>query len=185
MQAAKEIVGLEPQMIKVPSPRNDWYDMIDYLCAEFGGELHVSLGMLTHAEIDILVRRLMGNGRLADTVLYSCTSGYPVTFEDAAIEEIDWLKRRYGTLTKGIGCSLHTLGIALDVAVAAKGVTHIERHFTLNRAWKGTDHSASLEPDGIRRVMRDTAAVVEALHMKPEELAECEREMAEKLRVSI
>ena len=49
----------------------------------------------------------------------------------------------------------HHLGIGIDVAAYTLGANIIERHFTLNRTWKGTDHAASLEPDGLRKLIRE------------------------------
>ena len=51
-----------------------------------------------------------------------------------------------------VGFSGHHRGIAIDIAAFTLGANYIERHFTLDRTWKGTDHSASLEPDGIRKL---------------------------------
>ncbi|MEZ5083099.1 MAG: N-acetylneuraminate synthase family protein [Bacteroidales bacterium] len=62
-----------------------------------------------------------------------------------------------------MGFSGHHLGIAVDTAAFTLGAEWIERHYTLDRTWKGTaDHAASLEPDGLRRVVRDIRAVAKA-----------------------
>jgi N-acetylneuraminate synthase len=93
---------------------------------------------------------------------------------------------------KGIGFSGHHLGIAADIGALAIGrlceargmgrFTHIERHFTLDRSWKGTDHAASLEPDGMRRLCRDLASVDRALATKPEEILPVEQVQRDKLK---
>ncbi|MFO7312347.1 MAG: N-acetylneuraminate synthase family protein, partial [Bacillota bacterium] len=62
------------------------------------------------------------------------------------------------------------------------GATVIERHFTLDRTWKGTDHAASLEPDGLRRLVRDVRNVAKALVPKREELLPVELEQRRKLK---
>ena len=72
-------------------------------------------------------------------------------------------KRKISDRVKAIGFSGHHLGIAVDVAAYTLGAEWIERHFTLDRTWKGTDHSASLEPTGLRKLSRDLKAAHKAL----------------------
>ena len=62
------------------------------------------------------------------------------------------------------------------------GAEWIERHLTLDRTWKGTDHSASLEPDGMRKLARDLRNVSRALRNKSEEVLEVERIQRDKLK---
>lgn len=120
--------------------------------------------------------------RLRRTVLYSCMSGYPVAFEDIWLFEITRLRETFGSRVKEIGFSGHHLGIAADVAAMTLGATWIERHFTLDRTWKGTDHAASLEPDGMRRLVRDIHNVHKALSAKATELLPCEDVQRAKLK---
>jgi N-acetylneuraminate synthase len=68
------------------------------------------------------------------------------------------------------------------VSAYTLGAEWIERHFTLDRTWKGTDHAASLEPDGLRRLKRDLMAVHEALRFKDVDLLDVEKVQAKKLR---
>ncbi|WP_280938811.1 N-acetylneuraminate synthase family protein [Methylobrevis pamukkalensis] len=58
----------------------------------------------------------------------------------------------------------------------------MERHFTLNRTWKGTDHAASLEPDGLRRMTRDARNVSLALRFKAQEIMPVEVAQRAKLK---
>lgn len=83
---------------------------------------------------------------------------------------------------KQIGFSGHHLGIAIDVSAYTLGAEIIERHFTLDRTWKGTDHAASLEPDGMRRLVRDLNAVHKALTYKKEEVLPIEQVQRRKLK---
>ena len=159
--AAEEIAALNPEWIKVPSAHNLDWPLISWL-AEWGGPLHISLGMTTRAEADELVEFLTGKGAAERTTLYHCTSDYPVRTEDVRLDELDVLRARYGRTVAGFGFSGHHDGIVIDMVAAAKGVTHIERHYTLNRTWRGTDHAASLEPDGIRKLIRGVEEVSRA-----------------------
>ncbi|MCM8711378.1 N-acetylneuraminate synthase family protein [Clostridium sp. SYSU_GA19001] len=182
LTSAKEITSLKPELIKIPSACNNHYEMLDWLCINYEGEIHISLGMTTHEEEDKLIRLFEEKGRNKDLVLYSCTSGYPVPFEDLCLLEIKRLKESYGHRVKEIGFSGHHLGIAVDIAAYTLGATTIERHYTLDRTWKGTDHAASLEPDGVRRLKRDLEATYKALAYKKEELLDIEKIQREKLK---
>ena len=122
------------------------------------------------------------NNRAKDVVLYNCTSGYPVPFEDVALLEINYLKEKYENRVKEIGFSGHHLGIAVDIAAYTLGATTIERHYTLDRTWKGTDHAASLEPDGLRRLVRDLRAVEKALQYKKQDILPIEQVQRDKLK---
>ena len=68
------------------------------------------------------------------------------------------------------------------MAAQTLGAAWIERHFTLDRTWKGTDHAASLEPDGLRKLVRDTRAVAKALSYRTSELLEVELPQRQKLK---
>ena len=62
------------------------------------------------------------------------------------------------------------------------GAPVIERHFTLDRTWRGTDHAASLEPVGLRKLNRDLSAVFNALNFKQDEILSIEIEQRNKLK---
>jgi len=180
--SAKEIASVGPDFIKIPSATNQHYELIGYLCDEFSGEIHASLGMTTREEEEKLVSFVEGKGRGKSLVLYSCTSGYPVPFEDLCLREITRLIETYGDRVKDIGFSGHHLGIAADVAAQTLGATWIERHYTLDRTWKGTDHAASLEPDGVRKLVRNSRAVAKALAFRDSELLDIELPQRQKLK---
>jgi N-acetylneuraminate synthase len=182
MTSAKEIVSLTPKLIKIPSACNTHFDLAAYLCESYAGEIHVSLGMTTAEEIDRIVAFYQERDRLKDVVLYHCTSGYPIAFDEANLLEITRIKERWGDAVKGIGFSGHHRGIAIDVAAYTLGATYIERHFTLDRTQKGTDHAASLEPDGLRRIGRDLAATHAALRYKDADILEVEVAQRKKLK---
>ena len=182
MTSAREMVSLNPVLIKIPSACNLNFGLIGYLADEYWGDIHVALGMTNHDEEERIVKFLEDKGRAQSVVLYACTSGYPVPFEDVALLEIRRLSETYGDTVKAIGFSGHHLGIALDSVAYSLGATYIERHFTLDRTWKGTDHAASLEPDGLRRVVRDIDAVRKALTYKKKEILEIELPQRKKLK---
>lgn len=180
--SAKEIVTLQPRMIKVPSACNLNKPLLDYLCEHFDGEIHLSFGMTSKVEEERIVSFFEEQGRAKDLVIYSCTSGYPVPFENICLLEISRLKERYGNRVRAIGFSGHHLGIAVDSAAVALGAEWIERHFTLDRTWKGTDHAASLEPDGVRKLARDCRAVAKAMTYKSKDILDIEEIQRNKLK---
>ena len=180
--SAKEIVSLEPELIKVPSACNNHFDMLKVLRDEYAGEVHISFGMTTHEEEDAIITFFENTKQENRLVLYSCTSGYPVPFEDVCMLEISRIKNKYQDRVKEIGFSGHHLGIAIDIAAYTLGASWIERHFTLDRTWKGTDHAASLEPTGLRKLSRDLKATHKALTYKEKEILDIEKDQRDKLK---
>ncbi|MET0313805.1 MAG: N-acetylneuraminate synthase family protein [Hansschlegelia sp.] len=182
LTSAKEIAGLNPVLIKIPSATNLNFELQGWLCENYSGEVHVSTGMTTRDEIDAIVGFYDERGRAKNVVLYACTSGYPVAFEDLCLREVSRLKEAYGGRVKQIGFSGHHLGISADIAALTLGASWVERHFTLDRTWKGTDHAASLEPDGLRRLGRDLRNVETALTYKRKDVLDVEEEQRKKLK---
>ena len=182
LTSAKEIVSLNPQLIKVPSACNLNRIMLEFLCDNYSGEMHLSFGMTTKEEEEKIVSFFESKGRAKDLVIYSCTSGYPVPFEDNCLLETLRLREIFGDRVKAIGFSGHHLGIAVDSAAVALGAEWVERHYTLDRTWKGTDHAASLEPDGVRKLVRDCRAVAKALTYKSEDILDIESVQRNKLK---
>ncbi len=182
LTSAKEITSLQPKLIKIPSAINLNKPVLEYLCDNFGGEIHLSFGMTTKDEEEQIVQFFEDKKRAKDLVIYSCTSGYPVPFEDICLLEITRLREAFEKRVKAIGFSGHHLGIAVDSAAVALGAEYIERHYTLDRTWKGTDHAASLEPDGVRKLARDCRAVYKALTYKKEDVLDIEKVQRNKLK---
>jgi len=85
--------------------------------------------------------------------ILQCTAGYPAEFDELNLQVITTYRERFPNTT--IGLSSHDNGIAMAVAAYMLGARVIEKHFTLNHTWKGTDHAFSLEPIGFRKMVRD------------------------------
>ncbi|MDY6820927.1 MAG: N-acetylneuraminate synthase family protein [Deferribacterota bacterium] len=183
MTSLKELIEVvDPTVLKIPSAMSTNWEMHKYVCENFGGEVHISTGMTKKSEIEEIVRFYEDYNKNENIVLYHCTSGYPIDFCEVCLLEIARLKKYYGDRVKSIGFSGHHKGIAIDIAAYTLGATWIERHFTLDRTWKGTDHAASLEPDGLRRLRRDLYAAHKALKFKENDLLAVEEKQAKKLR---
>lgn len=183
--AAKEIISINPKLIKVPSASNLNFKMLELLRDTYNGEIHLSFGMTTQQEERKIINFFKEKNRLKDLVIYSCTSGYPVPFEDICLKEITRLQEMYSqgdNSVKAIGFSGHHLGIAVDIAALALGATYFERHFTLDRTWKGTDHAASLEYEGLLKLARNLRISHLALRHKPKEILDIEEIQRKKLK---
>lgn len=113
-----------------------------------GKPVILSTGMSTYAEIDHAVEVL---GK-QDLVLMHATSTYPATYPELNLRAIPTMAARYGV---PVGYSGHETGIPTSVCAAALGACCVERHITMDRAMWGSDHAASLEPNGISRLVRD------------------------------
>ena len=182
LTSAKEITPLNPPYIKIPSASNLDFEMLGYLCDNYGGRIDLSLGMTTLQEEEQIVRFFENRSREKDLGLYHCISGYPVPVEDLCLLDIVRIRDCYAHRVRGIGFSGHHNGISADIAALTLGARYFERHFTLNRTWKGTDHAASLEPDGLRRLARDLHNVSKSLSHRSQEVLPIEKEQRNKLK---
>jgi len=181
LTSAKEIISLNPKMIKIPSALNRNIKLIEYLYHNYNGQIHISLGMTTKQErIDLL--NYLTNNQLKRTVIYHCVSGYPVPFQKQYILEINNLiKIKNKNKPFEIGYSGHGYGIATDIAAYTLGATWVERHFIDDRTFRHTDASASLEPEGLRKLCRDLAAIQQTMQYKPNDIDNIELEQRQKL----
>ena len=93
--------------------------------------------------------------------LLQCTAGYPAEFDELNLRVITTFRERFPDIT--VGLSSHDNGIAMAVAAYMLGARVVEKHFTLNHTWKGTDHAFSLEPIGFRKLTRDLARLKVAI----------------------
>ncbi len=85
--------------------------------------------------------------------ILQCTAGYPAEWSELDLGVISTYRREFPEAV--VGFSSHDNGIAMAVAAFVLGSRIVEKHFTLNRALKGTDHVFSLEPQGMRKMVRD------------------------------
>jgi N-acetylneuraminate synthase/sialic acid synthase len=105
--------------------------------------------------------------------LLQCTAGYPAAFEELDLRVVQQYRERFPKAV--IGYSGHDNGIAMPVAAFVLGARIVEKHFTLNRAMKGTDHAFSLEPVGLRKMVRDLERTQKALGDGVKKIYETER----------
>lgn len=102
-----------------------------------------------------------------DIAILHCVSEYPCQYNRLGLDNIEILKKEFPQ--RMIGSSDHFNGILSGPVAYLKGARVFEKHVTLNRAWKGTDHSFALEPEGFRRFVRDIRRVRHMLPQKPKD----------------
>lgn len=182
INSAKQIIQLNPKIIKIASACNMNFELLLYICENFSGEIHMSVGMTKKIDIDKIVDFFVTNKRNKDLVLYACTSAYPLKDEDTCLLEISYLKEHYSGVIKAIGYSGHHTGIVLDIAAYTLGAEFIERHFTIYKELKGTDQKASILPSELRQLRQNLAQVKKGLNYKIKDILDVELSNEEKLK---
>ncbi len=127
--------------------------------AKIGRPMIISTGAATMEDVQRAYDAITPiNPQLA---ILQCTATYPTDPEDLNLAVIRTLRHHFpGTV---VGLSDHYNGIAMSVAAYVLGARVIEKHFTLNHTWKGTDHALSLEPIGMAKMVRDLQRTRSAL----------------------
>ncbi|MCC6178141.1 MAG: N-acetylneuraminate synthase family protein [Chloroflexi bacterium] len=119
--------------------------------ARLGKPMLVSTGGASLEDVDRAVETILPiNTQLC---ILQCTASYPADFAELDLRVIETYRQRFPEVT--VGWSGHDSGIAMALIAFMLGARVIEKHFTLNRAMKGTDHIFSLEPVGLRKMIRD------------------------------
>jgi N-acetylneuraminate synthase/sialic acid synthase len=127
--------------------------------AKLGRPIFMSTGGGTMEDVERAVDTILPlNDQLC---VMQCTASYPCEVEELNLGVIETYRERFPELV--IGLSDHQSGIAMSVVGYLLGARVIEKHFTLNHAWKGSDHAFSLMPEGMRRLVRDLHRVPDAV----------------------
>ncbi len=140
-----------------------------------GKPIILSTGMSTLQEVDHAVE-VLGKQDLA--LLHACST-YPAFYEELNLKVIDVLRDRYGV---PVGYSGHETGLPSSIAATVLGACIIERHITLDRSMWGSDHAASLEPNGITRLIRDIRLIEKSMGDGVKRVLEREQPIIKKLR---
>lgn len=148
--------------IDVPAYKIGSPDMTNFVLLErimeTGKPIIISTGMAEESEIERTVNFLHDH-EVQFGVLH-CRSTYPAPFHNLNLSFMNKLGSKYDV---PIGYSGHERGIAVSAVAAAQGATIIERHFTLDRTMDGPDHAASLEPTGLKKMIRDIRNVEQSI----------------------
>ena len=148
--SADFLAGLEVPGFKMASGDLKSLPLLKYV-AKFGKPMIISTGGANIEDVDAAIKTIQAEG--APLAVLQCTAAYPPRYEELNLNVITTFRNRYPDVV--VGYSGHDSGIAMSLAAYVLGARVIEKHFTLNRAMKGTDHAFSLEPDGMRKLVRD------------------------------
>jgi N-acetylneuraminate synthase len=140
-----------------------------------GKPIILSTGMSTVDEIDRAVE-VLGKENLL--ILHACST-YPAYYNELNLRVIPTLRERYGV---PVGYSGHETGLPSSVAAVVLGACCVERHITMDRAMWGSDQAASLEHNGIARLVRDIRLIQESLGDGVKRVVEREYPIIKKLR---
>ena len=143
-----------------------------------GKPIILSTGMSTEEEIKRAVK-ILGEKNL---VVLHCTSTYPSKLEELNLKVINWLKKEFNC---PVGYSGHETGIVEPVMAVVLGACVVEKHITLDRAMWGSDHAASLEPNGLNRLVRDIRNLPVCLGNGEKRVYDSEIPIIQKLRKKI
>lgn len=178
-ESVKAVVQLGPQYIKVPSAENSNPLLLQAVREHWTGDIHVSMGMTSADEERIISREF--DGLWHRVVLYACTSAYPTEPSDLALLEITRIKEVFSELL-AVGFSGHHVGYHADLAALALGAQYIERHFTDDRARRGTDHAISLLPSELLELGGALRQLAPSLRYKAQRVLPAEQEARDKLK---
>ncbi|MGE5258829.1 MAG: N-acetylneuraminate synthase family protein [Hyphomicrobiales bacterium] len=144
------LAKLEMPAFKVASGDLKNIPLLTYM-AKVGKPIVLSTGGGTMEDVNRAYDAIMPiNSQLC---LLQCTAGYPAAFEELNLKVVTTFRERFPQTV--VGLSSHDNGIAMAVAAYVLGARVVEKHFTLNHTWKGTDHAFSLEPIGLTKMVRD------------------------------
>ena len=135
----------------------------------------LSTGMSSMSEIESAVNTLSD----VPLAIAQATSTYPCEPEEINLRAIQMFAEKFNV---PIGYSGHERGIQATIAAVALGATFIERHITLDRSMWGTDHAASLEPEGLKKLVRDIRITEKAIGDGIKRVYESELPIRSKLR---
>ena len=156
--SADFLAGLDVPAYKIASGDLKSIPLLKHVAA-FGKPVIVSTGGAVIEDVQRAYDAIMPiNPQLA---ILQCTAGYPAAFDELDLKVIAQYRNRFPGAV--IGFSSHDNGIAMPLAAYVLGARIVEKHFTLNRAMKGTDHAFSLEPVGLRKMVRDLERTYKAM----------------------
>lgn len=144
------LIDLEVPLFKVASGDLKSWPLLDYI-AQTGKPTIISSGGGTLE--DVRAAHEIFERRGTELAILQCTAGYPPSYEELNLRVIQTYQREFPQTV--IGYSGHDNGIAMPLVAYMLGARIIEKHFTLDRSLKGTDHSFSLEPTGMKKMIRD------------------------------
>ncbi len=115
-------------------------------------------------------------------VLLHCVSEYPTPYAHANLRAMEEIRRN---LHLPVGLSDHTLGVEVPIAASALGACVIEKHFTVDKKWKGPDQALSLSPQELKTMVDSIRHIEQALGSGQRALVAAEKKLIKVARKSI
>lgn len=137
----------------------------------------ISTGMSEEKDIEIAVNIFLKKN--CSFELMHCVSSYPLNPIDANLNYIKTLKNKFKC---NVGYSGHETGIGISIAAAALGISSLERHITLDRTMYGSDQAASIEPNGLNKLVEYVRSVEKSLGDGSKKFLDVEKKNSLKLR---
>ncbi|MFC1692048.1 N-acetylneuraminate synthase family protein [Candidatus Latescibacterota bacterium] len=164
----------DPACYKIASACLSDEKLLEYINSK-GRPMVLSTGMSRMEDIEHAVE-LLDRDRL---LIAHCTSTYPAKHEELNLRVIQTLRSRFNC---PIGYSGHEVGLQTTCAAVVMGAVFVERHITLDRAMWGSDHAASVEPQGFQKIVRDIRVIEKAQGNGVKQVYESEKSAAKRLR---
>ncbi|MFU1477796.1 N-acetylneuraminate synthase family protein [Roseovarius sp. C7] len=172
------VISLEPVCLKWPSGELTNFPLLRQ-ASKTKLPIMLSTGMGSLREISSAVDIL---GPDQEVVILQCVSNYPAAIKDQNLRVLPAMQAAFGC---PVGFSDHTEGVYAAVAAKALGMSVLEKHFTLNCAWEGPDHSASIEPEGFREMVAILREIEEGLGDGVKQIVDAEKNVRNVARKSL
>lgn len=145
------INDLNLELIKIPSGEITNLPYLRIIGAQ-DKPIIMSTGMSNYKEIKDAIIVIESSGTCKSNItLLHCNTAYPTPFQDVNLSAMLTLQDKFDL---SVGFSDHTIGIEAPIAAVAMGASVIEKHFTLDKNMEGPDHSASLEPNELKKMVQ-------------------------------
>ncbi|XP_065347612.1 sialic acid synthase isoform X2 [Cloeon dipterum] len=178
--SADELESLDVPFIKIGSGDTDNFPLLEHV-AKKKRNLVLSTGMqelwVVEEAYNIITKHL------ASFVMLQCTSAYPTPPSEANLRVMEDYRARFPKAHIGLSC--HEDGIAISIAAVALGAKVLERHITLSKTLRGSDHACSLEPQGLRDLIQAVRCVEVAMGSPQKSFLQCELPCKQKLGKSL
>ena len=172
IDSANEMEELNQDIYKFGSGDSSNHDLIKHVM-KFGKPIIISTGMSTMEEVEETMSILKEHNN--KVIIMQCTSNYPCNEEDVNLNVLHLYKEKFPWAEIGLSGHFMLDDGGIESGAVAVGATWLERHFTLDRTLRGTDQSASVEPEGLKNISKAVRNVVKALGKKQKSVLECEK----------
>lgn len=182
IESAKFLLNFNMHFAKIPSGEITNFPLIKFLAQNFK-KIILSTGMSTIDEIEWAINQLIRFGIKRNNItLLHCTSAYPAPVEDLNLNAIKFLKNKFRV---NVGYSDHTMSVLTPIIATNLGATLVEKHFTLNKNFKGPDHKASIDSKEFLEVINGIKFSQKTLGKKEKKCTASEKKNKRVVRKSI